>query len=255
MIPRSSCRPAPAQARPGSWSTGWSNSSAATTRSCATSWRSPSPRRRAGELRARIRTALSKARGGAADAAERRRLDDALRQVDAAHIETIHAFASSLLKGRPFDAGIDPGFEILDALGADLDFTDAWHGWLWREEDPRAQAAIERALRFDMPLDRLREAAQQLSRNRDLDPPRGSPPPPDPHETHAEWLQTAEQLRVEYEQLGSKQAAQPETLVGWLREMPLDDPDELSRLLLTPARTRKPTGRSEALGRTQRALG
>ncbi len=201
----------------------------------------------AGELRARIRTALSKARGGAADTAERRRLDDALRQVDAAHIETIHAFASSLLKERPFDAGIDPGFEILDALGADLDFTDAWHGWLWREEDPRAQAAIERALRFDMPLDRLREAAQQLSRNRDLDPPRGSPPPPDPHETHAEWLQTAEQLRVEYEQLGSKQAAQPETLVGWLREMPLDDPDELSRLLLTPARTRKPTGRSEAL--------
>ena len=201
----------------------------------------------AGELRARIRTALSKARGGPADAAERRRLDDALRQVDAAHIETIHAFASSLLKERPFDAGIDPGFEILDALGADLDFTDAWHGWLWREEDPRAQAAIERALRFDMPLDRLREAAQQLSRNRDLDPPRGSPPPPDPHATHAEWLQTAEQLRVDYEQLGSKQAAQPETLVGWLREMPLDDPDELSRLLLTPERTRKPTGRSEAL--------
>ena len=201
----------------------------------------------AGELRARIRTALSKARGGPADAAERRRLDDALRQVDAAHIETIHAFASSLLKERPFDAGIDPGFEILDALGADLDFTDAWHGWLWREEDPRAQAAIERALRFDMPLDRLREAAQQLSRNRDLDPPRGSPPPPDPNATHAEWLQTAEQLRVDYEQLGSKQAAQPETLVGWLREMPLDDPDELSRLLLTPARTRKPTGRSEVL--------
>ena len=201
----------------------------------------------AGELRARIRTALSKARGRAADTAEQRRLDDALRQVDAAHIETIHAFASSLLKERPFDAGIDPGFEILDALGADLDFTDAWHGWLWREEDPRAQAAIERALRFDMPLDRLREAAQQLSRNRDLDPPRGSPPPPDPHETHAEWLQTAEQLRVDYEQLGSKQAAQPETLVGWLREMPLDDPDELSRLLLTPERTRKPTGRSEVL--------
>ena len=205
----------------------------------------------AGELRARIRTALSKARGGAADTAERRRLDDALRQVDAAHIETIHAFASSLLKERPFDAGIDPGFEILDALGADLDFTDAWHGWLWREEDPRAQAAIERALRFDMPLDRLREAAQQLSRNRDLDPPRGSPPPPDPHETHAEWLQTAEQLRDDYEQLGSKQAAQPETLVGWLRAMPLDDPDELSRLLLTPERTRKPTGRSEALARSE----
>ncbi len=201
----------------------------------------------AGELRARIRTALSKARGGASDTAERRRLDDALRQVDAAHIETIHAFASSLLKERPFDAGIDPGFEILDALGADLDFTDAWHGWLWREEDPGAQTAIERALRFDMPLDRLREAAQQLSRNRDLEPPRSSPPPPDPHATHAEWLQTAEQLRDDYEQLGSKQAAQPETLVGWLSVMPLDDPDELSRLLLTPARTRKPTGRSEAL--------
>ena len=98
-----------------------------------------------------------------------------------------------------------------------------------------------------MPLDRLREAAQQLSRNRDLDPPRGSPAPPDPHETHAEWLQTAEQLRVDYEQLGSRQAAQPETLVGWLNEMPLDDPDELRRLLLTPERTRKPTGRSEAL--------
>ena len=193
----------------------------------------------AGELRARIRAALAAARAQA-DHDQAERLDRALRQVDAAHIETIHAFASSLLRERPFDAGIDPNFNVLDALAADLDFTDAWHDWLWREQDPNALEAIQRALRFDLPLARLREAAQQLSRHRDLDPPPPSPSAPDPHETQLRWLATARSLRDDCDDAGWAQAKHVQTLVDWLETISTDGVDELSRQLLNPAKARNP---------------
>src|SRR5438045_3662366 len=59
--------------------------------------------RAAGELRARIRSAL----------AERGRPDLA-RALDGAWISTIHGFCHRLLRAYPFAAGLDPRFRVLD---------------------------------------------------------------------------------------------------------------------------------------------
>jgi ATP-dependent helicase/nuclease subunit A len=59
--------------------------------------------RAAGELRSRIRRRLLE-------------LDraDLARELDAAWISTIHGFCHRLLKAHPFEAGVDPGFRVLD---------------------------------------------------------------------------------------------------------------------------------------------
>jgi ATP-dependent exoDNAse (exonuclease V) beta subunit len=59
--------------------------------------------RAAGELRTRIRQRLAQA--GRHDLA---------RELDGAWISTIHGFCHRLLKAHPFEAGIDPGFRVLD---------------------------------------------------------------------------------------------------------------------------------------------
>ena len=59
--------------------------------------------RAAGELRTRIRRRLLEL--GRADLA---------RDLDAAWISTIHGFCHRLLKAHPFEAGVDPGFRVLD---------------------------------------------------------------------------------------------------------------------------------------------
>ena len=59
--------------------------------------------RAAGELRARIRERLH--------AAGR---EDLARDIDRAWISTIHGFCSRLLRAHPFEAGLDPGFRVVD---------------------------------------------------------------------------------------------------------------------------------------------
>jgi ATP-dependent exoDNAse (exonuclease V) beta subunit len=59
--------------------------------------------RAAGELRSRIRRRLVEL--GRADLA---------RELDGAWISTIHGFCHRLLKAHPFEAGVDPGFRVLD---------------------------------------------------------------------------------------------------------------------------------------------
>ena len=73
-------------------------------------------RKAAAELRQRFQTELERAIRGAreGDDGERTaRLDTALRGVDRAFIGTIHAFCARLLRERPVEAGVDPGFREL----------------------------------------------------------------------------------------------------------------------------------------------
>ena len=109
----------------------------------------------AGELREKIRDEL--AQSG---------LREALREVDAAPIQTIHAFAAGLLRDRALDAGLDPDFRVLDQLQADLRFAQSWRSWLWSGDAPRV--ALQQALDLGLQLSHLQLAAEQLSRNRDL---------------------------------------------------------------------------------------
>ena len=109
----------------------------------------------AGELRERIRAELASAG-----------LHEALRDVDAAQIQTIHAFAANILRERSLDAGLDPDFSVLDQLQADLRFAQSWRSWLWSNDAP--QQTLQRALDLGLPLRDLQLAAEQLARNRDL---------------------------------------------------------------------------------------
>ena len=120
----------------------------------------------AGELRERIRAELATAG-----------LHDALRDVDAAQIQTIHAFAANILRERSLDAGLDPDFNVLDQLQADLRFAQSWRSWLWSNDAP--QEPLQRAFDLGLELRDLQLAAEQLARNRDLTGPFSDQRPPE----------------------------------------------------------------------------
>ena len=113
----------------------------------------------AGELRERVRIEL-----GASG------LHAALRDVDAAPIQTIHAFCANLLREHAIEAGIDPDFRVLDQLQTDLRFAQSWRSWLWsRTQEPSLQRSLQHAFELGLDISDLRFAAEQISRHRDLD--------------------------------------------------------------------------------------
>jgi len=85
----------------------------------------------AGELRQRVREEFE-ARAVAAlpgsDAAAV--IDRALDALDDAPVHTIHGFAGRLLREFPVEAGVDPAFEQLDALGSEIERGRLWEEWL-----------------------------------------------------------------------------------------------------------------------------
>ena len=80
----------------------------------------------AGELRRRFREKLQRAAVEATDPAEQTRLAAALERVDSMVIGTIHSFAGRLLRERPLEAGVDPGFRELDDSADRLLRRQAW---------------------------------------------------------------------------------------------------------------------------------
>ena len=85
----------------------------------------------AGELRQRVREEFE-ARAAAAEAGSEAadRIERALAALDDAPISTIHGFAGRLLREFPVEAGVDPAFEQLDALGSDIERARLWEEWL-----------------------------------------------------------------------------------------------------------------------------
>ena len=120
----------------------------------------------AGELRARVRDRLHERLEAAAEP-ERARYRAALRGLVSAHVETIHAFASSLLREFPLEAGVNPGFQQLDEVTSRVDFRDQWDDWIWNLEGAHL-AAVERCVRLGMTLDTVHEVAEILDRHREL---------------------------------------------------------------------------------------
>jgi ATP-dependent helicase/nuclease subunit A len=128
----------------------------------------------AGELKLRLREQLDNARMAAGqDAEERGRLDQALTQLEEAHVGTIHAFCADLLRERPVEAGVDPLFEVLTEPASARLFDEAFGRWL-QEVLADPPDGVRRALRRsafggeDGPVDRLRKAAWELAQWRDF---------------------------------------------------------------------------------------
>jgi ATP-dependent helicase/nuclease subunit A len=131
----------------------------------------------AGELKLRLRERLDRERTEAAQDPERRgRLDRALTQLEEAHVSTIHGFCADLLRERPVEAGVDPLFEVLTEPASARLFDNAFGRWL---QDQLASPAegVRRALRRSAfggdqgPIDRLRQAAWELTQWRDFTTP------------------------------------------------------------------------------------
>ena len=81
----------------------------------------------AGELKDRIRTRLeARIRDESESPPTRATCRDALAGLDAASIETLHAFARRILAMYPLEAGLPPGFQLLDGIQARIAFEDWW---------------------------------------------------------------------------------------------------------------------------------
>ncbi|MYC07127.1 MAG: AAA family ATPase [Chloroflexi bacterium] len=64
------------------------------------------------------------------DEDSRERIKLAIEELDQATIQTIHGFASQLLREHPLDAGLPPGWIALDEVEASRLFAEHWDKWL-----------------------------------------------------------------------------------------------------------------------------
>jgi ATP-dependent helicase/nuclease subunit A len=133
----------------------------------------------AGELKLRLRQRLEEARAETAETAAAARLEEAIQNLEEAHVSTIHGFCADLLRERPVEARIDPLFRVLTEGQARRLFDEAFDGWLQPQlEHPpegvrRSLRRASRAFRpgdadEDGPIERLRRAGWELTEWRDF---------------------------------------------------------------------------------------
>ncbi len=61
---------------------------------------------------------------------DRKCLERAVLELDEASVQTIHSFAAQLLRERPLDAGLPPGWMNLDEIADSERFNERWDAWL-----------------------------------------------------------------------------------------------------------------------------
>jgi ATP-dependent helicase/nuclease subunit A len=131
----------------------------------------------AGELKLRLREELDQARQESADG--RDKLEHALEHLEEASIGTIHSFCAQLLRERPVEARVDPGFEELSEQEAGRIYRRAFRAWLERrlnESSPGLRRAFARLAHRDSwddspPLEQLQHAGRKLVEWRDYPAP------------------------------------------------------------------------------------
>ena len=82
------------------------------------------------------------------------RLSAALTDLEGMPVNTIHAFCADLIRERPVEAGVEPGFVVADELGASLILEEAWEAWLAEEmSGDSSSPAIRRAVESGIPFE------------------------------------------------------------------------------------------------------
>ena len=90
--------------------------------------------------------------------------DEAMREVERAHIETIHSFAGHLLRLYPVEAGVDPSFQEDDGTRFHEHFHYEWDQWLQRELDASGHRHDAwRGVLAQFGLDDVKQLAQALT--------------------------------------------------------------------------------------------
>ena len=132
----------------------------------------------AGELKLRLRRELEAAHDRA-QGGEAQRFEHALKNLEDAHIGTIHSFCAELLRERPVEACIDPIFTVLTEPQAQRLYEEAFAHW-FQQALADMPEGVRRSLRRssrpvgggdswdDGPVDRLRRAGWDLVEWRDF---------------------------------------------------------------------------------------
>lgn len=127
----------------------------------------------AAELGARVRDRLTETLGNARECGDSVVTDllvVALADLPRASISTIHSFCTKLLREYALDAGLDPGFETLDAVGKSALVEEVFETWF---EEIGNRPEVRRVLSFGMSLEKVEEHARGLM---ELEQPRQAPP-------------------------------------------------------------------------------
>ena len=117
----------------------------------------------AGEMKLRLRTEIEKAREEIEDPEVLARLDEALAELEAAHIGTIHGFCADLLRDRPVEARVDPLFEMIAEDEQARLLEECFEPWF--EQALRSPAG-------DLRFEGVRRLLRRRSRRRNVSGPR-----------------------------------------------------------------------------------
>src|SRR5437870_5199115 len=106
-------------------------------------------RKAAAELRGRFQLTLEGTLAAERDGTRRERVRRALAGLERLFAGTIHSFCAHLLRERPVEAGVAPGFTELDDVGDAVQRRRAWRDFLDRERaagSPPLRALLEAGL-------------------------------------------------------------------------------------------------------------
>jgi len=135
-------------------------------------------RKAAAELRGRFQEALEAHHKAAKTQTERDRLDTALGDIERLFAGTIHAFCARLLRERPVEAGVAPGFEELDEVEDARRRMVAWRDFIARARAERLPAMAELQAAGVRPA-ALDGAFRTMCEHQDVEFPAGAEAKPD----------------------------------------------------------------------------
>jgi ATP-dependent exoDNAse (exonuclease V) beta subunit len=133
----------------------------------------------AAELRDRIRTELRRRVDDVTDTpAARTRCAQALDDLDAAAICTLHSFAQRMLTEFPIEAGLPPRIEVRDEISSRIAFDARWRVFVDQMlDDPGLESTLLALLAAGVKFPHLRTVAEVLDDNWDLLDRIGAAPP------------------------------------------------------------------------------
>ena len=157
-------------------------------------------RKAAAELRQRFQVRLEEVAAPLApEDPDHEVLQRAIRDIDLAFLGTIHAFCAKLLRERPLEAGLDPGFREVQESEAERMQRGFWVEFLERMATD-GDLRLEELERLGIQPDLLQDAFRELVENPDVDFGFEPVDPPDAEEVKAvrgrfeELLDRAERL-------------------------------------------------------------